>query len=186
MKQIFISPHDDDHALFGAFTCIREKPLVFVVFDSYKQPLRGEKGCSKEERREETEKSCEILGISMVARGNLPDSLNPDLKRSYVLDTFKELEKMKPEVIYAPADQGGNEDHDIISLLAGEIFGDRVKYYTTYSRNELWTKGNEEIVPTEEELLTKKKSLDCYVSQINLPATRPHFEAVYEKSEWFI
>ena len=50
MKRLFLAPHDDDQILFGAFTCIRLKPDILVVTDSYIQPNRGETGCSAEER----------------------------------------------------------------------------------------------------------------------------------------
>ena len=39
--KVFVSPHDDDHALFGAFTCLREHPLLVVVFDGHAQQERG-------------------------------------------------------------------------------------------------------------------------------------------------
>ena len=62
MKSIFLAPHNDDEALFGSFTIIREKPLVVIITDSWIQPNRGEKGCDAETRWNETKKAMEILG----------------------------------------------------------------------------------------------------------------------------
>jgi hypothetical protein len=88
--------------------------------------------------------------------------------------------------VYAPAIQGGNWQHDLIGQCALEVFGEGVRQYTTYTRTELWTKGNIEIVPTEEEKAIKNKALACYQSQLNLNSTRPHFLAVINKSEWLM
>ena len=39
--KILLSPHNDDAVLFASFTIQREKPIIFVVFDSYAQPSRS-------------------------------------------------------------------------------------------------------------------------------------------------
>lgn len=178
--KLLISPHDDDNVLFASFTCIREKPLVLVLTDSYIQPLRGDVGCSAEERWAETCKAADILGV-VCQRGGLPDN---DLIEEGVRQCLKKFHGF--EKIYAPAVQGGNWQHDLIARVAKEIFGDKVIQYTTYTKTELWTKGTIEVIPTPEEKELKEKALWCYQSQINLRSTRPHFEAVIDKSEWLI
>jgi hypothetical protein len=40
--KVFLSPHHDDETLFGAFTLLRERPLVVIVTDSYVQFNRGD------------------------------------------------------------------------------------------------------------------------------------------------
>lgn len=180
-RSLFISPHDDDHALFGAFTCMRKKPVICVVTDSYIQPNRGEKGCDAETRARETAASAAILGCEVARLGIRDDALNEAILR-YKFQRTKGF-----DVIYVPAIiENGNPQHNMIGKIAKEIFGDKCKFYTTYSRTDLWYKGTEEVVPTKEELVLKEKSLACFPSQINLPATRPHFEAVLGKSEWFV
>jgi hypothetical protein len=52
---IFISPHNDDETLFGAFTILREKPLVVIVFDRHVQEARG-LPVDWKQRRDETRK----------------------------------------------------------------------------------------------------------------------------------
>ena len=181
IRKLFISPHDDDATLFGAFTCMRKKPIVCVVTDSYIQPNRGEVGCDAETRARETAESCKILGCDVARLGIRDDALNEEILRH----KFRNTNGF--DVVYAPAIiDNGNEQHNMIGKIAGEVFGNKVKYYTTYSKTDLWYKGTEEVVPTLEELELKKKALAVYKSQINLPSTRPHFDAVVGKSEWFI
>lgn len=178
--KLFISPHNDDEVLFGAFTLMREKPLVVIVTDSYIQPIRGEVGCSARQRREETSKAMKLLGCPVFFAGLRDDVLtNSDVIS--LLASFEGFEK-----IYAPAVQGGNPQHDMIGNAAIQVFGDKLVQYTTYTKTELWTPGNIEVVPTLEEKELKEKALWCYQSQIKLPSTKPHFEAVIDKSEWLI
>ena len=177
---LFIAPHNDDEALFGAFTLMREKPLVVVVTDSYIQPNRGEVGCSARERREETSKAMKLVGCPVYFAG-IRDDIIDNMDVINLLCSLEGFEK-----VYAPAIQGGNPQHDMIGNMAIQVFGDKLVQYTTYTKTELWTPGNIEIVPTEEEKDLKNKMLDCYTSQINLRATAPHFLAVRNKSEWLI
>lgn len=180
--KLFISPHNDDESLFGAFTIIREKPLVVIVTDSFIQPLRGDVGCSADERWAETKKATDIFNVAAF-RGGLPDNELTEEGVRRLLQKFQGLEG-----VYAPAIQGGNWQHDLISKVASEVFVGTcpIRYYTTYTKTELWTKGTEEIIPTPEEKELKEKALWCYQSQINLRSTRPHFEAVIDKTEWLI
>src|SRR3990167_1799672 len=138
--KLFISPHDDDETLFGAFTLMREKPLVVIVTDSYIQPNRGEVGCSARQRREETSKAMKLLGCPVFFAG-LRDDVLTNVDVISLLASFEGFEK-----VYAPAVQGGNPQHDMIGHVAEDIFP--VTRYTTYTKTELWTKGTQEIVPT--------------------------------------
>lgn len=180
MKSLLISPHNDDSELFACFTLIREKPLVLVLTDSFIQPLRGDVGCSAEERWAETCKAADILGV-VCQRGGLPDNNLTEEGVKQCLKKFHGFEK-----IYAPAIQGGNWQHDLVARVAKEVFGDKVIQYTTYTKTELWTKGEIEVIPTAEENILKERALVCYKSQLNLGATRPHFMAVLGKSEFLI
>ena len=179
---LFLSPHNDDETLFGAFTLLRDKPLVLVITDGWIQYNRGDLGCHADIRRAETLRAMEILGCSVAFSGIKDTELNAG-NLAARLEPFKHLGFEK---IYAPAIQGGNPQHDTIGKVASEIFADKLHAYTTYTKTELWTKGSIEIVPTPEEKELKEKALWCYQSQIKLPATRPHFEAVMDKSEWLI
>lgn len=179
---LFISPHNDDESLFGAFTLMREHPLVLVVTDGWIQFNRGDRGCHADIRREETIKAMEILKCPVTFLGIKDTELTEGILTKRLID----FQHLGFEKVYAPAIQGGNWQHDLIGLVAGRTWSN-IRRYTTYTKTELWTKGEEEIIPTKEEIELKEKALWCYQSQINLPATRPHFEAVLGgKSEWLI
>ena len=73
MKKILFAPHNDDEALFTSFICMREKPLVVIVTDSWKQFNRGEKDITAEVRRNESVEAMKILGCQVVFLG-IPDN----------------------------------------------------------------------------------------------------------------
>lgn len=180
MNSLFISPHSDDSVLFGAFTLMREKPLVLTITDSFIQSNRGE-NITWDQRRAEDIEAMKILGCA-IQFGALRDDILDEWGVKHLLSKFANF-----DTVFAPAVQGGNKDHDLIGRITKEIFGDRCKQYTTYKPTELYTIGSIERVPSIPERLLKEKALGCYVSQITLPATKPHFDAVGgEKSEWLI
>lgn len=172
---ILLSPHDDDNALFASFTCMREKPLVVIVFGSYIQPNRGEIGCSFEERWKETKEACALLDVPCLHL-NLRDDTATENDMKEALKKLSGFDK-----VYAPAIQGGNIHHDMVGRYAKELF-DNVVFYPTYTKTELWTKGDKEIIPTREEAELKNKVLECYQSQLRINWV--HFEAVLNKSEY--
>lgn len=180
MKKLALIPHNDDEALFLAYTLMREKPFVCIVTDAHIQKNRGEVGCDPDTRWNESKQAMNLLDCQVMRLG-IPDfALNKAELANCLNVVFGEF-----DVVYAPALQGGNPHHDIISEVAKEIWGNRVVYYSTYARGEWFTKGNKEIIPTEEEFELKKKALNYYQSQINLASTRGHFNAAIEaKSEW--
>lgn len=180
-----LSPHDDDAALYAAITCLRVKPLIVIVTDSYVQPARGEVGCSAEERAEETRKANAILGCPTFRLG-LHDG---DLTRENVEKALADTIPTQAVGIYAPALEGGHPHHDIVAQAAANVFGrDNLSCYSTYSKlsqyreADLQPVGTNEIEWTREEYDLKLKALACYESQIRV--NRPHFDAVLGRSEW--
>lgn len=184
---LWISPHSDDAVLFGAFTLMREHPLVLTVTDSYIQANRGE-NITAEQRRNEDIEAMKILNCSIVF-GGIRDDIIDEWAVTNLLSKFHNF-----DTVYAPALQGGNKDHDLISKVALDIFGDKVTQYSTYAKGEWYTEGNIKVPASDEEHTTfiraeadlKEKALACYQSQINLPSTKPHFEAIKGKPEWFL
>lgn len=174
---LFLSPHNDDEALFGAYTLMREHPLVVVVTDSYIQFNRGD-GITRMQRRNESAEAMKLLGCPLIF-GAIPDNELNLILAKRLLENFSGF-----DTVYAPAIQGGNTHHDLIGQAADQVFGDKVLHYATYTKTELWTTGTREIVPSEEEIWRKNRALDCYQSQILLPSTAPHFAAVRGRSEW--
>lgn len=178
-RALLISPHDDDSVLFAAAILQRYKPTILVCLDSWLQPNRGEIGCSAEERAAESEKAHAILGCGTIRLKLRDDSVTEDQ-----LVAALTLEKDAYHIVYAPALQGGNEQHDAVSRAADKVFGSKVVHYTTYTREQLYTTGNAEIVPTAEELRLKREALYCFESQLRV--NMPHFAAVIGKSEWLM
>lgn len=177
-NSLAIFPHNDDEVLFFAYSLMREKPLVLLITDSFIQPNRGEKGCSAAERRQETIEACKLLGCPVVFAGLRDDSLDK-CQIEGVLQRFHGFDK-----VFAPAIQGGNAQHDLIGEAVKKWRPDTIQY-TTYTKTELWTTGRTEIVPTEAENELKIKAMGCYPSQLNLGSTRPHFNAVINRSEFY-
>lgn len=183
---LLISPHDDDQNLFACFTLMREKPLVVVCLDSYIQPKRGEIGCSHNERAVESLRAAILIG-HLVTRLGLPDD-EPleDLRaslREYLGGSFY-TDPTHFDKVYIPAyHDGGNIHHNLVAEVTREVFPNAIQY-PTYISTDLMVKGNIEIVPTQEEIELKNKALACHKSQVRI--NRPHFEAVYGKSEWLM
>ena len=177
--KLFVSPHNDDEALFGAYTLLREKPLVLIVTDAHIQTNRGEVGCDAETRWQETVQAMKVLGCPVIRLGKPDDQLTEEWLKLALRGNFANF-----TTVYCPALQGGNIHHDMVHNACKEVFGDACIEYTTYSKQELWTKGDIEVIPTEEEEELKALALACYQSQIALKSTLPHFLAVMGKSEW--
>jgi LmbE family N-acetylglucosaminyl deacetylase len=176
--KLLLSPHDDDNALFAAFTCMRERPLVIVCLDSHIQPNRGELGCSPIQRAAETKAAAEVLGVDIFRLGLSDATATEATIEAQLLAGFSSTN----DIVYAPAEQGGNIHHDMIARVARRVFGRHVVEYTTYTKTELWTRGEAEVIPTDAELQRKHHALGFYESQIRV--NRPHFDAVLGKSEW--
>lgn len=160
-KSIFLSPHNDDEALFGFYIIMRNKPLVIICTDSYIQQERGE-DATREERIKESKKAMKLLGVK-VEFWHIPDK---DVQRRELIQRMNSYEA---DTVFAPAiEEGGNPTHNKIGGVADMVFGvEKVKHYMTYgSANYTKTKGSEIIIPTKKEKELKRKALDCYQSQL--------------------
>lgn len=176
--KLLLSPHNDDECLFAAYTLMREKPLVIIVTDSDTQLAEG---ITAHQRRDESRRACELLGVPVVFLGLKDGTLEQqkgDLKRR--LEPFASQSWAR---VYAPAVQGGHKDHDTVGDVVSSMFSP-VSYYATYAQGEFFTPAGREIEPTQEEVEHKNRALDCYSSQIQLPQNKFHFDAVRGKSEY--
>lgn len=176
--KLFLSPHNDDETLFGAFTIQREKPLVVVVFDSYVQAIRGN-DVTWGQRRLETERALETL---------VPDSadwrflgLRDDVNQPSITAIAHLVEQLGDfEHVYAPAiELNGHAHHDIVGRVADWIWSPgRVTHYLTYTRDK-GKSTSAHRVPVESGEWTRRKlrALACYESQIDIErlGCRPHF-----------
>jgi LmbE family N-acetylglucosaminyl deacetylase len=174
--KLFLSPHNDDETLFGAFTILRESKdlIVAIVFDSQVQVNAGNATCGRTERRLETLEALSILGISsplLTAFLGFPDD-RPILSWSFFADAVHKIGEF--ESVYAPAvEDGGHDQHNFVGRMADMFFPNRVTHYMTYTN-----RGKSIGTPVRYEAdwpVRKLRALACYTSQIALPSTRDHF-----------
>lgn len=163
MSSVFLAPHADDETLFGAFTLLREQPLVVVVTDD-----------GTRERHREFHDAMDTLGIHEHLWLGLPEAA-PKWER--VRDLLREL---APERIYAPLPEArGNDHHNRVGNIALSVAPDITTLYTTYTPAGR-TEGH--LVDFEHEWIEAKlRALACYRSQLSHPSHAPHFlRAQYE------
>lgn len=159
---ILLAPHPDDETLFAAYTIIREKPLVIVVTHP---TMQGDNGY---ERIMESYRAMRILGAS-VCFLHIPE---------HDLDGDVLTEKLQPfigaSLVYAPDLESGNPHHDMVHLVAKELFSN-VKTYRTYGKNQKRTLEGDEVIPTANEVILKKQAMECYTTQLNNQMTHHYF-----------
>ena len=176
--KLLVSPHNDDECLFAAYTLMREKPLVVIVTDS---DVHVAEGITAHDRREESTRACEMLGVPVVFLGLKDGTL--ELQKAELKRRLEPFASQPWIHIYAPAIQGGHRDHDAVGEVVSSMFSP-VSYYATYAPGECFTPSGREIAPTPEEVERKNRALDCYPSQIQLALTQSRFDTVRGKSEY--
>ena len=166
--KLFISPHNDDETLFGAFTILRDHPLVLIVTDSSRQSA---KGITAFQRRSETMDAMAVLGVKVDFLG-IPDAeLNFPALQDRLTAYLRDLGPV--EHIYVPAfEPNGNCDHNIVAGV--EFESTPVTRYLTYTT--LGKSRSAVRVPFEKEWpILKLQALACYVSQLREPSCLDHF-----------
>lgn len=188
--KLFLSPHNDDETLFGAFTIMRESPMVCVVYDSYVQPSRGISGCTAQTRRQETRDAYQIIAKSDYDQHSC--QIIP--KREYdqpiflgcsdldqvteariilgalVLRLSAVFQTSTVSEVWAPAFEiDGHEHHNIVASAADIVFPGIVTHYLTYTRTNGKSRSELEVKPRSgEEIARKLRALACYKSQLQI------------------
>ena len=164
--KLFISPHNDDETLFGAFTLLREKPQVLIVYDSHTQLLRGDT-ITAEQRRQESRAAANILGVD-VSFGGVSDTSSDYAECVAALQPF-----IAAKHVWAPAfEPDGNAQHNLIANAVTSLFP-AARRYMTYTR---FGKSRGKLVPIAPGWTQKKlHALACYETQLDLEATRSFF-----------
>ena len=167
-KVIFV-PHNDDEALFCAYTIMRHKPLVIVCFDSYIQEWT-----TWQERRRESKEAMKILGaeVDFLALSDKDDTKE---------DLIEAMKCYEADKIWACT--GSNIHHKWLGEVAKGLWPD-CTLCTTYEGNNLHVKTKWELHPTKKEIRLKNLALDCYKSQ--LEKNKPHFDAVRGGGEYYV
>lgn len=175
--KLFISSHNDDESLFGAYTIARECPVVLVVFDSYIQPARGFPACNVAARRFETELAVHTLtdGKSEVRYCGLHD--DADYTAAEVIKAIYAAVPESVAELWAPARHvDGHLQHELVAIAA-ECFIPKATKYTSYSRTTGRVRTHNVVHPTGEQVRRKLLALTSYVTQIDIEALgcRPWF-----------
>lgn len=172
--KLFLAPHNDDETLFGAYTIMREKPLVVIVTDSWIQYLRGE-GVTAEQRKKESQQAMRILGVPIEFLGIKDNELTDKA-------LMEKLKQYRPTKVYAPLPNSKHPHHNLVGRVVHKLWPSKIIFYSTYTKKSFTPVGEIEIKPTREEIELKNKALDCYKSEIRI--TPHHFRAVRNKSEY--
>lgn len=171
--KIFVSPHNDDEALFGCFTLLREQPLVVIVFDGYTQEKRGV-NVTAIQRRCETIEGLNVLGISHHVRflGFRDD--DPTVTAEAIR---RRIEAMKPTEIYAPACEPlAHHQHKLVATACDGL--PVAHRYLTYTPAGKSAQGKEVPILEAAWIGLKLRALACYTSQHSLDPRMgcwPHF-----------
>jgi LmbE family N-acetylglucosaminyl deacetylase len=170
---LFLAPHNDDEALFGAYTCLRRKPLVVVCLRSFVEATWEPPGPTYHVREAETDAACSILDVpwrQLHVRDDEPDW-------DQLADEFLDIrDNLQVRRVYAPwPEEGGHPHHNEIGELAGLVWDEEVWYYTTYTHAGGRTTGpiDVPVEPGWEDV--KRRALACYRSQREHPRTRGGF-----------
>lgn len=187
MTALFLSPHNDDETLFGAFTILREAPDLDVLV-VYASAAQERVGILAETREAETRLALKMLGVTggHYSQGWLSDRHGP--QEGEVADFLLGLDGEQYERVYAPVVYGevggANLQHDAVGLAALDVFGDRVTGYHTYTHGRTRMAGPRLVeIEDADWVRAKLLALSCYVSQILEPSTGHHF--THALTEWY-
>jgi LmbE family N-acetylglucosaminyl deacetylase len=173
--KLFVSPHNDDAALFGAFTLQREIPRVLTVFDSYVQVSRGHARCTKEARQREDWLAATTLGCRIDFAG-VPDNLSLGV----LTRTAEALWpwKLATEVWLPAVEPDGHDQHNLVGEIGLDVFSKaKIHRYLTYTRANGKSTNGVPVPCTGAMVLKKLQALACYKTQIEIDELGcwPHF-----------
>lgn len=166
MKGLFLSPHNDDETLFGAFSILRHKPDVHVCFRSQVQEDRG--GPTAAVRQTETSRALWWLGDPSFRQWNVSDALpEAQAEEELRLALTVVVGGTQWDKVWVPAyEHGGHVQHNLVSRVATDILGlDRLVFYATYRRGHMRTREIFEVPFEEAWVASKLRALSCYDSQ---------------------
>lgn len=157
---VLFAPHNDDEALFAAFSILRYRPRVFVCY-----PSRGDYG-DPVERSRESGAALAILGAGRPTQWQGGDLV------AQMRAVDREL---GPTLVLAPSPRASHPDHVAVAEAAATVFGDRVRRFHTYDSAGKVRDGS--LVPHEPGWAAlKARALACYRTQIDHPRARVFFD----------
>ena len=181
MNPIVLAPHGDDEVLFVAYTCLREQAHVIVCSQDADPGIR-------KARSLETTAAITLLGCSHHEWPIPADEMEKHVDQMKIWMTAwnsTSLVASTPDRVYAPAvNTEGHEQHNLIGLLAREVFGDKVIPYGTYAPRGQREVLPQEVIPTAYEIQRKLQAIACYRTQMENSSTRPWFFDLLDMREW--
>ena len=156
---VLLSPHNDDEALFAAFTILRHRPRVVVCFQSERD--YGDPAAREAESRE----AVELLGAAGFEQWTGGD----------LVAAMRDLDaRMHPARVWAPAEQASHPQHVAVARAAREVFGERVIPFHTYDETGKVRTGK--LVPYEPAWVHQKLRALCrYQTQATHPRAGAFF-----------
>jgi LmbE family N-acetylglucosaminyl deacetylase len=134
-RPILLSPHDDDFALFAAFSCIMHRPRVVVVFDSHFQDRFG---ITTIQRAKETDEALRELGVGPAARLHLSDTTGAspsEITQKLLTVCHLDLAELVATAVFAPAyEVNGHDQHNAVAEAVKLAGVQEVISYATYTR----------------------------------------------------
>jgi len=195
---LFLSPHNDDLALFASFRLQALAPdvLPLVIFESH---VQGE-GTSSIRRAEDRDAFACFEGVRPQFLNGLMDS--KEYKDSYIAEAIMtallELKVDRVASIWAPAIyDNGHAQHNQIGRVATLLGCPAVRFYHTYIRVAEGKVGFPyqrpadeqpvESVPLKLEHVTRKlRALACYRSQIETERFGCTAHFLRDQREWVV
>lgn len=162
---ILLSPHNDDAVLFAAFTCIRRRPVVVTIFDSYVQGQRGHSVTAAQRRNEDISALAE-LGCPVTFAGLRDDQeYTPNQIVESVNTVLGGVNWPGMDVIAPAFEEGGHDQHNAVALAAQSLGARSLMCYLTYRRGHARSIG-QEVKADGESVWRKLRAMAHYRSQI--------------------
>lgn len=167
--KIFLSPHNDDETIFGAFSIMRERLLVVIVFDGYVQGSRGA-AVTHEQRRRESRDAMIALGAPCPRFAGLRDDRDYTPQDvAFRLRACVDIDETF-DAMYSPIyDDDGHAQHNLVSRAAGLLVATSHVRYSTYTRGGGRQRTDREVTPADGGMIARKhRALACYGSQLSM------------------
>lgn len=183
---LILIPHPDDEVVGAAAAIGRARAMgveVFGLFLTTGVPPRElewrwrRSGHRKriETRRHEAEEAAQFLGITGLGFSGIPSRRLKDHMGEAGTAIREAMRKIRPDVLWVPAYEGGHQDHDVANGLAAALEGaSPVHEFAEYNfadgrvRSQTFprTRGDEtELILTADETAHKRKALALYASE---------------------
>lgn len=173
--ELFLSPHNDDEALFGCAALIRHRPkLVVCLLGGRRRRL-----ASPWTRALESADAASLLRCDFEQLAAYCDIDRGEIDRALELLATQEP---VPTRVWAPMPEpNGHRQHNAVAAMPAILWPDTpVTWYSTYrvdaAGNPHRTTHGTRVELDDREAKLKRAALNCYTSQIERAGTAMHFE----------